>query len=260
MIQVTGSHNPAEYNGFKMMRGADTLHGATIQELRQSIERDRLCQPAGTPGAERRWGDLIERYIGWVKDNIEAGERALKVVLDSGNGVAGLVAPQLVREVFGAKVEVVELYSEPDARFPNHHPDPTVAQNLADLILAVKEHGADLGVAYDGDGDRIGVVDEGGEIIWGDRLMILLARAVLKDHPGATIIGEVKCSQTLFDDIAAHGGQAVMARVGHSLIKAAIRDTGAKLAGEMSGHIFFNDRFFGFDDAIYTTCQAAWRS
>ena len=256
VIQVTGSHNPAEYNGFKMMRGADTLHGATIQELRQSIEDEDLCEQAYSQGKERSWDDLQERYVSWVKGNIQPGDRdALKVVLDSGNGVAGLVAPRLVREVFGSQVEVVELYSDPDPRFPNHHPDPTVAENLADLILAVREHEADLGVAYDGDGDRIGVVDERGEIIWGDRLMILLARAVLAEHPGATIIGEVKCSQTLFDDIDAHGGESVMARVGHSLIKAAIKDTGAKLAGEMSGHIFFNDRFFGFDDALYTTCR-----
>jgi phosphomannomutase/phosphoglucomutase len=165
-----------------------------------------------------------------------------------------VVAPALVRSVF-PDGEVIELFSEPDARFPNHHPDPTVEENLHHLIAAVRDHGADLGVAYDGDGDRIGVVDAQGGIIWGDRLMILLARAVLSEQPGATIIGEVKCSQTLFDDIAAHGGVPVMSKVGHSLIKAKIKETGAKLAGEMSGHIFFNDRFFGFDDAIYTTCR-----
>lgn len=251
-IQITGSHNPAEYNGFKMMRGHDTLHGATIRELRERIERGGLIE-AAVPGQEVVWDGLIAAYSAWVKGNIKPGERKLRVVLDSGNGVAGVVAPALVREVFGS--EVFELFSEPDARFPNHHPDPTVEHNLQHLIAAVREHGADLGVAYDGDGDRIGVVDASGEIIWGDRLMILLSRAVLEEQPGATVIGEVKCSQTLFDDITAHGGVAVMSKVGHSLIKAKIKETGAKLAGEMSGHIFFNDRFFGFDDAVYTTCR-----
>ena len=253
VIQITGSHNPAEYNGFKMMMGPETLHGDAIEALRAIILDDAFHQP-NEKGTRRELDDLKERYITWVADNVQPGERSLRVVLDSGNGVAGVVAPDLVRRVF-PNAEVIELFSEPDATFPNHHPDPTVEENLEALIAAVREHDADLGVAYDGDGDRIGVVDERGDIIWGDRLMILLSRAVLAEYPGATIIGEVKCSQTLFDDIHAHGGEPVMARVGHSLIKAKIKETGAKLAGEMSGHIFFNDRFFGFDDALYTTCR-----
>jgi phosphomannomutase / phosphoglucomutase len=253
VIQITGSHNPAEYNGFKMMMGRDTLHGESIRALYTRIQNHDFVL-ATKAGEETEWTGLIAAYEAWVKGNIKPGARALKVVLDSGNGVAGVVAPDLVRAVFPAG-QVIELFSEPDARFPNHHPDPTVEENLHHLIAAVREHGADLGVAYDGDGDRIGVVDGSGGIIWGDRLMILLARAVLSEQPGATIIGEVKCSQTLFDDIAAHGGVPVMSKVGHSLIKAKIKETGAKLAGEMSGHIFFNDRFFGFDDAIYTTCR-----
>lgn len=251
-IQITGSHNPAEYNGFKMMIGKETLHSEHIQTMRQIIEaQDYLISTS--PGTTSEWPQVIEAYQQWVSQNIEPDQRPIKVVLDSGNGVAGLVAPALVRQRFDA--EVIELFSEPDASFPNHHPDPTVEHNLEHLIEAVKANNADLGVAYDGDGDRIGVVDEGGQIIWGDRLMILLSRDVLAKLPGSTIIGEVKCSQTLFDDISAHGGVPVMSAVGHSLIKAKIKETGAKLAGEMSGHIFFNDRFFGFDDATYATCR-----
>ena len=253
VIQITGSHNPAEYNGFKMMLGADTLHGEHIQELRELIESGDLVVADAPAASPEVWDGLIDAYRAWVAENIKPGARKLKVVLDSGNGVAGVVAPQLVREVFGG--EVVELFSDPDASFPNHHPDPTVEANLQHLIAAVRQHNADLGVAYDGDGDRIGVVDERGEVIWGDRLLILLSRAVLADYPGATIIGEVKCSQTLFDDIEARGGVPVMSAVGHSIIKARIKQEGAHLAGEMSGHIFFNDRFFGFDDAVYTTCR-----
>ena len=253
VIQITGSHNPAEYNGFKMMIGKDTLHGEAIASLYDLIQLGDVVE-SETYGAQTTWGGLVEAYIDWVDKDITASPRPLKVVLDSGNGVAGVVAPACIRQVF-PQAEVVELFSQPDATFPNHHPDPTIEANLAHLIAKVKEVGADLGVAYDGDGDRIGVVDEQGQVIWGDRLLILLGRAVLRDNPGATIIGEVKCSQTLFDDIQAHGGTPVMSAVGHSLIKAKIKETGAKLAGEMSGHIFFNDRFFGFDDAIYTTAR-----
>jgi phosphomannomutase/phosphoglucomutase len=252
VMQITGSHNPSEYNGFKMMIGKSTLHGPTIQELREIAESgDFIVGEAGTLSAHH---EIIDEYIEWVRGDIKPGSRKLKVALDSGNGAAGVVAPKLVREVFGG--EVIELYSEPDPSFPNHHPDPTVEENLADLIETVRREGCDLGVAYDGDGDRIGVVDQNGGVIWGDKLMIILSRALLEATPGATIIGEVKCSQTLFDDIEAHGGNAVMAQVGHSLIKAKIKETDAELAGEMSGHIFFNDRFFGFDDALYTTCRA----
>ena len=253
-LQITGSHNPGEYNGFKMMIGKRTLHGDDIQDIRQRIEDDELHRDDGGADTDDA-PELRQRYIAWVKDNLKMGDRKLHIALDSGNGVAGLIAPQLLRDAAGCRVE--ELHSEPDGTFPNHHPDPTVEENLQDLIALVRDKGLDFGVAYDGDGDRLGVVDEEGTIIWGDQLMIIFARQVLADHPGATIIGEVKCSQTLFDDIEAHGGQPIMARVGHSLIKAKIRETGAHLAGEMSGHIFFNDRFFGFDDALYATCRLA---
>jgi phosphomannomutase / phosphoglucomutase len=251
-VQITGSHNPAPYNGFKMMMGTNTLHGEAIQELYEIATGGEFAT-SEQPGGLSSFPQIVDEYVDWVKNDITPGGRALKVALDSGNGVAGVVAPRLVREVFGG--EVIDMYTEPDASFPNHHPDPTVAENLQDLIEVVREEGCDFGVAYDGDGDRIGVVSETGEIIWGDKLMIALSRALLDEIPGATIIGEVKCSQTLFDDIEAHGGTAIMARVGHSLIKAKIKETDAELAGEMSGHIFFNDRFFGFDDALYTTCR-----
>jgi phosphomannomutase / phosphoglucomutase len=252
-IQITGSHNPGEYNGFKMMMGKDTLHGEHIQELRHIIEQQDYV--TGEDLGQSAMSDLRKKYIEWVRDNISMGERKLHIAIDSGNGVAGVVAPELLRDAISCKVE--ELFTEPDGTFPNHHPDPTVLENLTDLIDVVRAKGCDFGVAYDGDGDRIGVVDEKGDVIWGDKLMILLSRSVLENHPGATIIGEVKCSQTLFDDIAKHGGNPIMSRVGHSLIKAKIKETGAKLAGEMSGHIFFNDRFFGFDDALYATCRLA---
>ena len=251
-VQVTGSHNPAEYNGLKMMEGKKPLFGDGIQELKQ-IAEDEAFADADEAGESRAHPSLVREYIDWVADNIEPGDHDVKVALDGGNGVAGLVAPQLVREVFDT--EPVELFMEPDGTFPNHHPDPTVEENLEDLIATVREEDCDLGVSYDGDGDRIGVVDDQGNVVWGDKLMILLAREVLEEHPGATIIGEVKCSQTLFDDIEARGGEAVMSRVGHSFMKAKIPETGALLAGEMSGHIFFNDRFFGFDDALYATCR-----
>ncbi len=251
-IQITGSHNAGEYNGFKMMVGTHTLHGDAIQTLKQMIEQKDFVESdeSGTIHAKKT---AISEYSEYIGTHITMGPRRLKVVVDCGNGVAGVAAPKIVADVLGC--ETIELFTEPDGTFPNHHPDPTVLENLQDLMVAVREHGADLGVAYDGDGDRIGVVDEFGEVIWGDKLMILLSRAVLAENPGATIIGEVKCSQTLFDDITARGGNAVMSKVGHSLIKAKIKETHAKLAGEMSGHIFFNDRYFGFDDAIYATAR-----
>jgi phosphomannomutase/phosphoglucomutase len=250
-VQITGSHNPAEYNGFKMMQGHAPLFGDDIQALKEAMIREDFVD--AEPGGQWAHPELIDDYIEWVADDIDVGDYDVKVALDSGNGTAGVAAPKLVRAVFDT--EPIELYSEPDGTFPNHHPDPTVEENLEDLRRVVREEDCDLGVAYDGDGDRIGVVDADGDIIWGDTLMILLARKVLAERPGATIIGEVKCSKTLFDDIEAHGGNAIMAAVGHSLIKDKIQETGAELAGEMSGHIFFNDRYFGFDDALYTTCR-----
>jgi len=244
-IMITGSHNPPEYNGFKMMRGLDSLHGEDIRELRHLMR-----QPVGKlPEAGRvQQLDVVTPYAQFVQQDISLA-RPLKVVVDAGNGVGGFVATPIYRQL---GCEVIELFCEPDGRFPNHHPDPTVIENLKDIRQAVRKHGADFGIAFDGDGDRIGIVDGDGAIIWGDMLLLLLSRHLLKVHPGATIISEVKCSQHMYDDIAAHGGRAIMWRTGHSPIKAKMKETGALLAGEMSGHVFFADRYFGYDDAIYT--------
>ncbi|RMH50378.1 MAG: phosphomannomutase/phosphoglucomutase [Zetaproteobacteria bacterium] len=243
-IMVTASHNPAEYNGFKMMIGRESMHGARIQELMELMRQPP--EVAADPGrvTER---EMVRDYHDFVTGDVRLA-RPLTVVVDAGNGPAGVVAAPIYRAL-GCRV--IELYCEPDGDFPNHHPDPTVAENMVDLQARVRRERADLGIAFDGDGDRIGVVDERGEIIYGDMLLLLLARGVLKAHPGAAIISEVKCSQRMYDDIAAHGGRGIMWRTGHSPIKAKMKESGAKLAGEMSGHIFFADRYFGFDDAIY---------
>jgi phosphomannomutase/phosphoglucomutase len=248
-VQITGSHNPPEFNGLKMMIGKDTLHSEQIQDLRVAIETGDLDD---APGGALEEQDIIGPYLDYVTDNVSLGDRVLKVVIDAGNGVGGIVAEPLLQRL---ALEVDSLFIEPDGSFPNHHPDPAEEKNLQDLIARVLETGADLGIAYDGDGDRIGVVDNHGNIIWGDRLMILLSRALLAEEPGATIVGEVKCSQTLYDDIKSHGGHGIMWKVGHSLIKAKMKESGALLAGEMSGHIFFKHRYFGFDDAIYATAR-----
>ncbi len=256
-FMITGSHNPPEYNGFKISIGKETIHGSEIQDLKDVIKKDVLghALPEFNPGTVAHV-DIISRYIKDISGrfSLPAIKRPIKVVLDAGNGTAGPVAPQLLR---GLGCDVVELYCEPDGTFPNHHPDPTVPANLAALIERVKAEGADFGVAYDGDADRIGVVDEGGGIIWGDRLMVIFARDILEENPGATIVGEVKCSQVLYDEIAARGGEPVMWKTGHSLIKARMKELGAAMAGEMSGHIFFADRYYGFDDAIYASCRLA---
>ena len=248
-VMVTGSHNPAPDNGLKVTLGGMSLHGEDIQSIKAlAYEIPTICDPGSLTDR-----DVHVPYVDWISENIGVlANRKLRVVVDAGNGPTGPVAPGLLRRL---GCEVIELFCEPDGRFPNHHPDPTVAENLVDLQAAVALHGADLGVAYDGDGDRIGVVDERGGILWGDRLMVILSRALLRVVPGAAIVAEVKCSQTLFDDIAARGGRAVMSRVGHSLIKDRMRQEGAALAGEMSGHIFYKHRYFGYDDAMYTTCR-----
>lgn len=243
-VMITGSHNPANHNGFKICLGKNTLFGSQIQEIRRIAESGEFA--AGQGSVERL--EVLDDYIRDIISKINLGGRKLKAVVDAGNGMGGVTAVPVYRAL---GVGLVELFTEPDSRFPNHHPDPTVAENLQDTIKAVRENKADIGIAFDGDADRIGVVDETGRIIWGDELTILLARSVLAEHPGATIIGEVKCSQNLFDDIERHGGTAVMAKAGHSIIKAKMKETGAVLAGEMSGHIFFADRFYGFDDATY---------
>jgi phosphomannomutase/phosphoglucomutase len=247
-VMITGSHNPPEYNGFKMMLGHETLFGQDIQDILRIIEdRDFVSDDRG----ERREVDLVPEYHRYVVENIRL-ERPLKVVVDAGNGTGGEVAVPIFSDL---GCDVVPLYCEMDGRFPNHHPDPTLPEALEDLIRTVKQTGADLGIAYDGDSDRIGIIDDRGEIIWGDKLLILLARDILPRHPGAAIISEVKASKHLYDEIERLGGRPIMWKTGHSLIKKKIKEEGALLAGEMSGHIFFADRFFGFDDAIYSSAR-----
>lgn len=251
VVQITGSHNPGDYNGFKMMIGKSTLSGDSIQDLRQLIETADFIEREA--GELEKVDDLLENYLGWIGDHIEPGDRKLRVALDCGNGMAGVCAVQLVRDVLG--FDAVGMFTEPDGTFPNHHPDPTVPENLTAMVETVRSAECDVGIAYDGDADRIGICDENGKILFGDTLLILLSRFLLKEIPGATVIGEVKCSQRLFDDIEANGGTAIMSAVGHSLIKKKLRETGAELAGEMSGHVFYNDRYFGYDDALYATAR-----
>ena len=247
-IMVTGSHNPAEYNGFKLGIGKDTLHGSQIQELKQIMLSGKYTKR--TKG-ETTSHEIIPQYIEYVANQIKP-DRKLKVVLDAGNGTASTVAPELFKKM-GA--DTITLYCELDGRFPNHHPDPTVPKNLATLVETVKREKADFGIGYDGDSDRIGAVDENGKIIFGDELMVIFSRAVLKTNPGATVISEVKSSNRLYIDIAKNGGNPLMWKTGHSLIKSKMKETKAALAGEMSGHIFFADRWFGFDDAIYSSAR-----
>lgn len=244
-IMVTGSHNPPDYNGFKICVGKGTLHGSDIQELRKLMEKDEGKGSQESRPPEKQ--DIFPGYLNFILSNVRIN-RPLKIVIDSANGAASDFAPTVFRKL---GCEVIELFCKPDGRFPNHPADPTVESNLQDVIAAVKSHSADAGIAFDGDADRIGVVNEKGEILWGDELMVVFSRAVLKENPGATIISEVKSSHRLYNDISKHGGNGIMWKTGHSLIKAKMKETGAKLAGEMSGHIFFADRFFGFDDAIY---------
>ncbi|HVF46928.1 MAG TPA: phosphomannomutase/phosphoglucomutase, partial [Pyrinomonadaceae bacterium] len=243
-VMITGSHNPPDHNGFKVCLGTSTLFGSQIQEIKEIAFREEFASGSGSVASI----EVLTDYCGDIVSRFHLGARRLKAVVDAGNGMGGVTAVPIYREL---GIELVELYTQPDSTFPNHHPDPTVEENLTDLIAAVREHAADIGLAFDGDGDRIGVVDEHGRVIWGDELMVLFSREILTARPGATIIAEVKCSQTLFDDIEARGGKAVMWKAGHSLIKAKMKETGAALAGEMSGHIFFADRFYGFDDATY---------
>jgi len=243
-VMITGSHNPPDHNGFKICLGKSTLFGSQIQEIKEIALAGNFSSGSGTVESI----EVLDEYCRDIVSKVRLGNRPLKVVIDAGNGMGGVTAVPIYREL---GIEMIELFIEPDSSFPNHHPDPTVTENLQDTIAAVREHKADLGLAFDGDGDRLGVVDETGRIIWGDELMVLLSRAVLADKPGSTIIAEVKCSQTLFDDIEQHGGKPLMWKAGHSLIKAKMKETNAALAGEMSGHVFFADRFYGFDDAAY---------
>ena len=248
-IEVTASHNPAEYNGFKLCVGKDTLYGQQIQDIRVKMERQEFRERAG--GKVEHY-EIIPPYHSHLLADVPKLARPLKVVVDAGSGVGGPVAPPIFRHL---GCQVWEIACTPDGNFPLHHPDPTVPENLAMLIDKVKKEKADLGIAYDGDADRIGAVDEKGNILWGDELLVLFSRDVLKRNPNAVIISEVKCSQRLYDDIAKHGGRPIMWKAGHSLLKAKMKETHALLAGEMSGHIFFKERYFGYDDAIYASLR-----
>jgi phosphomannomutase/phosphoglucomutase len=244
-VEITGSHNPPDYNGLKMVLAGATLHGDAIQKLRTRIAANNLKQ-AEQRGALRQ-ADVVEAYLARIAGGIKLA-RPLKIAVDCGNGVAGAFAPRLYRAL---GCEVIELFCEVDGTFPNHHPDPAHPENLQDLIRCLRDSDAELGLAFDGDGDRLGVVTKDGKIIYPDRQMMLFARGVLAQRPGGEIIFDVKCSRHLARQIAAAGGKPTMWRTGHSLIKAKLKETGAPLAGEMSGHIFFNDRWYGFDDGMY---------
>ncbi len=249
-VMITGSHNPPDQNGFKIMLGEETLYGPAIQELYRLVKEKKFIQEEKGNVFSH---EVIPEYSEFIEQNIKI-EKPLQVVLDAGNGTAGVVAAPLFRRL---GCEVIELYCEMDGRFPHHHPDPTLPEAMEELIKTVKETGADFGVGYDGDGDRIGVVDDRGQLIWGDQLLIIFARDVLPRFPGAAIISEVKASKTLYQEIEKLGGRPIMWKTGHSLIKKKLREEGALLAGEMSGHLFFAHRYFGYDDAIYASLRLA---
>jgi phosphomannomutase/phosphoglucomutase len=246
-VMVTASHNPPAYNGFKLCSGYDTLYGGQIQEVRQIIEGRTFEVGKG----RIELADAVSPYRAFVENNIRL-TRPLKVGLDAGNGTAGVVAVPIIKAL-GCQVH--HLYCAMDGNFPNHEADPTVLENMKDLISLVREKKLDVGFGYDGDGDRLGVVDEKGDIVWGDQLMIIFAREILERKPGATFISEVKCSQAMYAEIERLGGRAVMWKTGHSLIKQRMKELKAEFAGEMSGHLFFADRYFGYDDAIYASCR-----
>jgi phosphomannomutase/phosphoglucomutase len=246
-IMITGSHNPSEYNGFKSVCGTGTLHGEAIQEVLHIIQSSDFDTGSGALATT----DAVTPYVDEVAAQFHF-DRRIKVVADAGNGTAGPVIHRIFQKI---NVEATELFFEMDGHFPNHHPDPTVPANLASLIATVRETGAELGLAFDGDSDRIGAVDEQGNVIYGDLLLLIYAREILQRKPGATFIGEVKCSQVMYDQIDKLGGNGIMYKTGHSLIKAKMKEEHAELAGEMSGHMFFGDRYRGFDDALYAACR-----
>ena len=248
-VMITASHNPPEYNGFKLCLGKDSMHGEAIQALKTDIDKGQFETGQGTVSEH----PIIPDYMAYIKKSfahVKAGK--LHAVVDCGNGMGGPVGPAALR-LLGCRV--TGMYEEVDGLFPNHDPDPTVEDNLKDLIKKVRETKADVGIAYDGDADRIGAVDEHGNILWGDKLLVLYARDILAAKPGSTVISEVKASQILYDDIQRRGGRPIMWKTGHSLIKAKMKEEKAALAGEMSGHMFFADRYFGYDDAIYASCR-----
>jgi phosphomannomutase/phosphoglucomutase len=243
-IVVTGSHNPPDYNGFKMVLRGAAIYGEQIQALYRRIAENNFSDGAGAYAEHDIADKYIERIVGDVKL-----ARPMKIVVDTGNGVAGALVPRLYKAL---GCELVELFTDIDGNFPNHHPDPAHPENLQDVIRALKETDAELGFAFDGDGDRLGVVTKDGQIIYPDRQLMLFAKDVLSRHPGAQIIYDVKCTRNLAKWVGEHGGEPVMWKTGHSLVKAKLRETGAPLAGEMSGHVFFKDRWYGFDDGLYT--------
>jgi len=247
-IMITGSHNPPDYNGFKMMVGEETLYGETIREIYRIIKSGVFIQDQG--GSKSSY-NIVPEYQTYLLDNIKL-EKSLKIVIDAGNGTGGVVASPIFKKL-GCEVE--ELFCEMDGNFPNHHPDPTLPEAMEALINKVLETQADLGIGYDGDADRLGVIDDKGKILWGDELMIVFSRDVLALRPGAPIISEVKASKLLYEEIQKLGGKPIMWKTGHSLMKKKIKEEKSPLAGEMSGHIFFADRFFGFDDAIYSSAR-----
>jgi len=246
-VMVTGSHNPPEFNGFKICIGPDTIYGQEIQQLKIIMENSAYLSGRGTIGKS----NITDAYYDSICGNVEV-KKGIRVVVDGGNGVGGFFALPLLNRF---ECTVSSLYCDMDGRFPHHFPDPTIEENLAELIRVVKREQADVGLAYDGDADRIGIITDRGDILWGDELLILFSRLILKDNPGATIIGEVKCSQKLYDDINKNGGRAIMWKAGHSLIKGKMREEKALLAGEVSGHLFFADRYYGYDDALYASAR-----
>ncbi|MCX8021664.1 MAG: phosphomannomutase/phosphoglucomutase [Syntrophorhabdaceae bacterium] len=247
-VMVTGSHNPPEFNGFKVACGNTTLYGEEIQDLRRIIEDGRFVKGQGS---FTEYKDVIEDYYQFLRQDIHI-KRRFKVVIDAGNGVAGMVAVPFMKEI---NQEVIELFCDVDGRFPNHFPDPTVEKNIVTLKETVLKEHADVGIGFDGDGDRIGIIDNEGNVIWGDYLMIIFARDIFKSRPGGYFVSEVKCSRNLYEDIEKHGGKPIMWKAGHSLIKKKMKEINAVLGGEMSGHMFFADRFFGYDDAIYASLR-----
>lgn len=246
-VMITGSHNPPEYNGFKTVCGPGTLHGSEIQSIHKLIVNSDFESGEGTV----KQVDAITPYIEEIASQFRL-ERRVKVVLDAGNGTAGPVVHKLLEKL---NVDAIEMFFDMNGHFPNHHPDPTILSNLQDLQKAVRAHKADLGIAFDGDSDRLGAVDENGEVIYGDMLLLIFGREILSRKPGSTFIGEVKCSQAMYDKLAELGGKPIMYKTGHSLIKAKMKQEHAELAGEMSGHMFFADRYYGYDDAIYAACR-----
>ncbi len=248
-VMVTGSHNPGDENGFKIMRGKASFFGEDLQKLRGLVEKNAFSTQGSGASTSAQ---LDDAYVAAVTSNVVLKDRSMRVVVDAGNGAAGPLALKTLRAL---GLDPVPLFCDMDGSFPNHHPDPTVPENLETLIETVAREGARVGIAFDGDGDRLGVVDQNGEMIYGDRLLALFARDVLRDRPGAAVIGEVKCSESLFRDIEAHGGRPIMWKTGHSLIKTKMKEERALLAGEMSGHFFFADRYFGYDDGIYAAVR-----